>query len=727
MDKNFTIEPLEIWGGIECTYNRVGDFYMDQLERSGYYQRSSDLDRVAGLGIKRLRLPVIWEKHVPFKNAVIDWSFTQGNIDKLTSLGIQPIAGLVHHGSGPAHCSFFDGSFENGLAAFAAAFAEKFPFVEYYTPINEPLTTARFCGLYGHWYPHETNANAFLQILLAECRAVILSMQAIRKINPNAKLIQTDDLGKTHSTALLQPQADFENHRRWLAFDLLCGRVNHEHELYHYLTGCGVTDEQLLFFRENPCRPDVIGINHYLTSERYLDENIDNYPQHSWGGNGVWQYADVEAVRVSKPVVEGPAAIFREAWERYGIPLAITEVHLHCTREEQLRWFQQVYNDAIAIKNEGADVRAITAWAIYGSFDWCSLLTQCNGVYEAGLFDVRSATPRPTALTKIVKHLVNGETFDHPVMSEKGWWQRDCRIIYETNGYPRIATPVNTSTRPIIITGKTGTLGNAFARICHLRGIHYILAGRDDIDIASEASVEAFIKKYNPWALVNTAGFVRVDDAEKEKENCFLINAKVPELLAKSCARHGVKFVTYSSDLVFNGQKGQPYLESDLVSPLNIYGSSKALAERLVTAGNDEALIIRTSAFFGPWDRYNFVHHAINSFKQLQQFAVANDVTVSPTYIPDLVNTTLDLLIDDECGIWNLCNKGEATWAMLAEEIAARTGYSRNAFKAVSISEMGLVAPRPQYSVLTTEKGLELPSLENAINRFFYEQELLQL
>src|SRR5438270_4848230 len=126
----------------------------------------------------------------------------------MNEAGITPIAGLVHHGSGPAYTNFFDDTFALGLAGYAEKVATNFPWIEYYTPVNEPLTTARFCGLYGIWYPHKKNAGSFLQMLVNEIKGTILAMQEIRKINPAAKLIQTEDLGKTYSTPGLKYQAD---------------------------------------------------------------------------------------------------------------------------------------------------------------------------------------------------------------------------------------------------------------------------------------------------------------------------------------------------------------------------------------------------------------------------------------------------------------------------------------------------------------------------------------
>jgi dTDP-4-dehydrorhamnose reductase len=169
--------------------------------------------------------------------------------------------------------------------------------------------------------------------------------------------------------------------------------------------------------------------------------------------------------------------------------------------------------------------------------------------------------------------------------------------------------------------------------------------------------VEAAIAKYKPWAIVNTAGYVRVDDAETDSDNCYRDNTDGPAKLAQSCKRHGIRFLTISSDLVFDGTKDSAYDETDAPAPLNIYGSSKMLAEQQVLKILPEALVIRTSAFFGIWDKHNFVYHALHAFMSGNSFTAASDVTISPTYVPDLVHTALDLLIDGEAGIWHLANK----------------------------------------------------------------------
>ncbi len=251
MESKHLNQKIELWGGIECTINRVLDTYFDQLHYSGHYEREEDIELFAGLGIKKIRYPVLWEKHEPEPDTAIDWNATEKKLNRLKELGIIPIAGLVHHGSGPKFANILDEKFPHALANYAAKAAQKFPWLEYYTPINEPLTTARFCGLYGIWHPHKQDDKSFARIVLNECKATVLCMEAIRKVNPDAKLIQTEDLGKTHSTALMKYQADFENQRRWLAFDLLCGKVNPAHPLWQYLTGAGITRDELIFFINN--------------------------------------------------------------------------------------------------------------------------------------------------------------------------------------------------------------------------------------------------------------------------------------------------------------------------------------------------------------------------------------------------------------------------------------------------------------------------------------------
>ena len=409
--------PLELWGGLECTVARVGDDYRDQSSETGHHDRIEDLDRIAELGIRTLRHPVLWERISPESPDRTDFSWHDPRLKHLQTLGIRAIAGLCHHGSGPRYTHMLDPAWPELLARHAANVAERYPHLDLYTPVNEPLTTARFSGLYGHWYPHGTSYEAFLKILVNECKATVLSMRAIRKVRPDAQLVQTDDMGKTFSTPALAYQAEHENQRRFLSFDLLCGMVDRDHPWWDTFIRNGVAQADLELFLEADAAPDIIGINHYLTSDRYLDQRISRYPENLWGDNGRQRYADAEAVRVLLPEEDlGPAARLREVWERYKRPIAITEVHHGCTRDEQLRWFLEVWNAAKKVRGEGVDLRAVTVWSLLGTVDWNSLLTQRNSVYEPGPFDVRGLKPRQTALGKAAASLATEGDYEHPVL-----------------------------------------------------------------------------------------------------------------------------------------------------------------------------------------------------------------------------------------------------------------------------------------------------------------------
>lgn len=720
-----TTAELELWGGLECTVNRVRDNYFSQMDRNGHAQRLQDIERFASLGIKAIRYPVLWERTAPDGIDSADWSWPDERLPALRDLGVTPIVGLVHHGSGPRHTSLVDPRFAGQLAEFAGAVARRYPWVEYYTPVNEPLTTARFSGLNGVWYPHGSDDATFVRALLNQCRAVALSMRAIRAVNPGAKLVQTDDLSRTYSTPELAQLASFYNERRWLSWDLLCGKVAPGHALWDHLLDAGATEAELLWFAQTPCPPDVIGVNYYITSERWLDHRPQRYPpsrRHTIRGIDL---ADIETPRALATPTPGIAPLLRETWDRYGLPLAVTEAHIDANREDQLRWLLEIWTSAQKVRQDGADVRAVTVWALLGSYDWNSLVTECRGYYEPGPFDVRGPEPRPTSLATMMRELSTGRPLSNPVLQGQGWWRRPgrflCKPVATRTAVADFAVRSQARTtmvQPILISGANGTLGSAFARICGQRNLACHVLTRQQMDIADPASVEAAIVRFKPWAIINAGGYVRVDAAEHEADLCMRENTHGPTVLALACMRHALRFVTFSSDLVFDGAKDAPYVESDDAAPLNVYGRSKQEAERRVLDADPQALVIRSSAFFGPWDAHNFVAQALNAIDCGERFAAADDLVVTPTYVPDLVNATLDLLIDRERGIWHLSNGEALSWADLARRAAAAAGLEPAAVEPRNWASFGQPAARPRNSALASERGIVMPPLDDALARF---------
>lgn len=426
-----TAAPLELWGGLECTVRRVGDRFADQIVRTGHHERPEDLDRFAALGLRTLRYPVLWERTAPDGVERADWRWPDARLARLRESGIRPIVTLLHHGSGPRGTDLLDPEFPDRLATYAGAVARRYPWVGAWTPVNEPLTTARFACLYGHWHPHACEEASFVRALVTQCRAVARAMEAIREVNPDARLVQTEDLAKTHATPALAHQAAFENERRWLTTDLLCGRVDPSHPLWNHLRGTGLAEAELTPLLERPCPPDVMGFNHYVTSERFLDERLDRYPVRTHGGNGRELYADVAAVRVLADGPDGPERLLREAWHRYGRPLAITEAHLGGPADERVRWLHELWDAARRVRAAGGDVRAVTAWSLLGAYDWDSLLLRDDGSYEPGVFDVREGgDPVPTPLAELVRDLALLGESRHPALAAPGWWRRPERLLY---------------------------------------------------------------------------------------------------------------------------------------------------------------------------------------------------------------------------------------------------------------------------------------------------------
>jgi dTDP-4-dehydrorhamnose reductase len=699
------MEALELWGGIECTVNRVGDTWFNQLQRNGHCSRVADLDLIAGLGIRTLRYPVLWDLTCRESPQQFDWRWADSRLARLRALGITPILGLIHHGSGPPYTSLIDSGFASGLARYAAAVAERFPWVKCYTPVNEPLTTARFSGLYGLWYPHGRDDGTFARALLNQCRATVLCMQAIRRVTPDAKLLQTEDFGETFSTAAMRYQADFDNERRWLSWDLLCGRVDRTHPLRSFLLSSGASEGELEWFTENVCAPDMLGINHYLTSDRYLDERCERYPRELVGGNGRDRYADLDAVRILGERASSWTRILRDAWQRYRLPIAITEVHLGCTREEQLRWLLEAWKAAEEARTSGATVRAVTAWALLGSFDWNSLLTRAGGHYEPGAFDVRGPEPRATAIASLITELAERGSGSHPVLASEGWWHRPARLLYEAAnpGPQEEKRPKRPSrqqkARPLLICGGSA-LATAFARACEMRGLEARLCARAELDIRHASAIENAVAELRPWGIINAR------------------HTRGAEALAAAASRGSLQLLTFSSDLVFDGLATSPYVESSPVAPVCAYGQSEVLAEVAALNLYPQTLCVRTAAFFGAYDRSDFLTNALRRLVGGQKLMAPEDVVVSPTYLPDLVHASLDLMIDRCSGLWHLANPSAVSLANFVRQAAEITGIDSSRLVAGPVSSCGWAATRPRFSALGSERGTMVPPLEDALYRY---------
>lgn len=155
-----------VWRGRECIVSRIDDNYSCQRSKNGHAERLDDLERFASLGITAISYSIFWEKIAPNCLENADWSWPDNRLEWLRELDVKPIAGLVHHGSGPRRTSLIDPGFAEQLAAYAGAVAQRYLWLECDTSVNRPLTTAHFSDLYGVWYLHGRDDATFITALL---------------------------------------------------------------------------------------------------------------------------------------------------------------------------------------------------------------------------------------------------------------------------------------------------------------------------------------------------------------------------------------------------------------------------------------------------------------------------------------------------------------------------------------------------------------------------------
>ena len=280
-------------------------------------------------------------------------------------------------------------------------------------------------------------------------------MRAIREVQPAAELIYTEDGGNIFGTAELEAFREEREARRWLGTDLLCGLVTTTHPLYGFLLEHGIPAAEIGWFEANPCPPSILGFNYYPTSDRFLDHRVELYPEGLRGGDtGSEPLVDIEAVRVYAGGIAGVGRVLCEAWQRYHIPVAITEAHLGGGSADQVRWLAEVWRGAAEARDAGVDVVAVTVWALLGLWNWSNLCTKDERIYEAGVFCCADGERRRTPLSEFVTRLSAGEEPGLSAGGEPGaddpdaaWWHRADRMAYPSYGGQAGSTPLGQEAR----------------------------------------------------------------------------------------------------------------------------------------------------------------------------------------------------------------------------------------------------------------------------------------
>jgi dTDP-4-dehydrorhamnose reductase len=410
------MQTPEIWASPEPTVARIDRLRVrDQLRDTGHDVRDSDIGLIASLGVAATRYPVLWERVAPHDPHVRDYSWASRRLGALADRGVEPIVTLLHHGSGPAYTSLVDPAFPRLFAEYAAATARRFPWVKRWTPINEPLTTARFSTLYAVWYPNAFfDDRAFARAILNEALAIAAATERIRDIIPDATFLLTEDLqGFTAADESVEAYVAHKGERMFLSCELLQGRIVDGHPMHRYLVERGgIGADELAPLERAPQPPDVMGWNYYPNSERWLESDGRN-------GHRNLGIVDVAPERMDM------RPLLRAAHARLGLPFALSEVHVLGNERERARWLLQRYADALAVREDGVPIVAFGAWAAFGMVDWVSLLCRDELIAEDGVFTFAGPRGRPqrTLVAHVIEDLAAGRVPTAP--EEPAWWERD--------------------------------------------------------------------------------------------------------------------------------------------------------------------------------------------------------------------------------------------------------------------------------------------------------------
>ena len=363
-----------------------GRVRIDEMEQCGHYKHwHTDFDRVQEIGISFLRygLPLhrTW-----LGEGKYDWSFLDTTLNDLRKREIIVIADLCHFGVPDWIGDFQNPDFPALFAAYAAAFAARYPWVQLYTPINEMFVCAVFSALYGWWNEQQTSEQSFVTALKHIVKANVLAMRAILDLRPDALFIQSESSEYFHaeSPSAIKP-AEIMNARRFLSLDLNYGRrVNSE--MYEYLMDNGMTRDEYRFFLHHKLKHHcIMGNDYYFTNE------------HRVSADG--------ATRGSGEVF-GYATITWQYYDRYRLPVMHTETNVAQgpTGDEAVYWLWKQWANVLRVRNDGVPIVGFTWYSLTDQIDWDTALREQNGhINPVGLFDLdRNIRPVGEAYKQLV-------------------------------------------------------------------------------------------------------------------------------------------------------------------------------------------------------------------------------------------------------------------------------------------------------------------------------------
>lgn len=374
--------------GIENSYPTIqlpdgSQKRVDEMEKTGHYQNwQTDLELVSSLGVCHLRYgPPYYKTHLgPGK---YDWEFTDMTFRRMQELNITPIVDLCHFGVPDWIGNFQNTDFPEYFAEYAQAFAERFPHLIYYTPVNEIFITATFSALYGWWNERLTSEQAFVNALKHCCKANVLAMQAILKVQPHAVFIQSESSEFFHpAKPEAQKIANFLNEKRFLSLDLTYGYPVTS-IMYEYLLDNGMTREEYHWFDENQVNARcIMGNDYYVTNEHVV-------------------YADGRTEPSGE--IFGYYVITHQYYSRYRLPIMHTETNIKSP--DCVHWLYKEWANVHQIMRDGVPIVGFTWYSLLHQVDWDSALRNDSGIVnELGLFDLnRQMMPVGKAYQRLIQ------------------------------------------------------------------------------------------------------------------------------------------------------------------------------------------------------------------------------------------------------------------------------------------------------------------------------------
>jgi beta-glucosidase/6-phospho-beta-glucosidase/beta-galactosidase len=367
---------------------------VDEMEKTGHYDLwETDFQLVKDIGIEFLRYgPPFYKTHLgPGK---YDWDFTDATFRKLKELHITPIVDLCHFGVPDWLGNFQNPDFPFYFAEYASAFCKRFPDLQLYTPINEIFITAMFSAKYGWWNERLNTDTTYVTALKHLCKANVMAMHEILKIQPEASFIQSESSEYFHAMdPLAVPLARFLNLKRFLPLDLTYGYPLNV-TMYEYLLANGMTKQEYEWFGRNQVKARcIMGNDYYVTNEHLV------FPDgHTQAAGEIFGYY----------------VITSQYYRRYKLPIMHTETNIKMPASKE--WLLKQWANVHRLKHDGIPIIGFTWYSLLHQVDWDSALRNDDGVVnELGLFDLdRKIMPVGQAYKKLIenwKEILNEESY----------------------------------------------------------------------------------------------------------------------------------------------------------------------------------------------------------------------------------------------------------------------------------------------------------------------------